>query len=316
MPTITQLEYVLAVAKLKHFGKASEHCHVSQPSLSMQIQKAEDELGLQIFDRNKKPIAMTEKGQVVVEQTQKMIQEYQKLLQLSQKENAELKGDFNLAVIPTLSSSLIPLFAKKFSINYPKVQLYINELTTERILEALKTDEIDGALLATPLPDQNLDQTVLFYESFSVYCSKDHPLLNKKKLKVKDLVEHNDLWILSDGHCFKNQVLNFCSIDSELEVLPNIHFQSGSLETLKRLVESASGYTFLPQLNIIDLNSSEKKRVRDFYPPSPSREISIVCRPGHWKKDIINALSQVIQDRLPDLLLKTKTSQFDIIEIV
>lgn len=315
MPTITQLEYILAVAKLKHFGKASEHCHVSQPSLSMQIQKAEDELGVQIFDRNKKPVALTNKGEIIVSQAQKMLQEYQRLLQVSHIESSEVKGDLHLAVIPTLSSSLIPLFAKTFSEQYPKVDIFIHEMTTERIIEAIKTDEIDAGLLATPIPGTHLDTTVLFYEGFSVYCAKNHPLLKKKKLKVKDIVEHNDLWILSDGHCFKNQVLNFCAIDSELEVLPNLHFQSGSLETLKKLVDTSLGYTFLPQLNIITLSAIDQKRVRDFLPPTPTREISLVNRPGHWKKDIINALRKVIDEEIPEEINREPSKQFNVIEV-
>ena len=187
MPSLTQLEYILAVAKTGHFGKASEHCHVSQPSLSIQIQKAEEELEIQIFNRNKKPVIPTQKGKVIIEQAQRTIGEYKKLLSLSRYETREVKGSFRLAVIPTLSSSVIPLFLKEFSRKYPKVELFINELTTEHIIQSLNMDEIDAGILATPLGEKNLGKKVLFFEAFSVYCSKDHPLLEKNLLKTDDL---------------------------------------------------------------------------------------------------------------------------------
>lgn len=315
MPTITQLEYIIAVAQYKHFGKASQHCNVSQPSLSMQIQKAEEELGILIFDRNKKPIEITKKGEIVLQQAQKMIFEYKKLLQVSRQETEVIKGDFHLAVIPTLSSSVIPLFVKSFSKNYPEVQLFISEMTTSQIIDAIKLDEIDVGLLATPVNEPTFVKKVLFYEGFSVYCSSDHPLLKKKTLNIKDLLDHHDLWILSDGHCFKNQVLNFCGFGTQLEVFPNIHFQSGSLETLKRLVEESKGYTFLPQLNIDQLSAHEKKKIRQFKSSVPSREVSLVYHQSHWKKDIIDALHQEILKNSPDSVKKNKPDQLNIIEI-
>ena len=314
MPTLTQLEYILAVAKAGHFGKASEHCHVSQPSLSIQIQKAEEELEIQIFNRNKKPVVPTQKGVVVIEQAQKTMGEYKKLLSLSRSETLEIKGSFRLAVIPTLSSSVIPLFLKEFSEKYPKVELFINELTTENIIQSLNMDEMDAGILATPLGEKNLEKKVLFYEAFSVYCSENHPLLEKGFLKINDLKKQKDLWILSDGHCFKNQVLNFCNMDS-MEIFKNVHFQSGTLETLKALVEKVHGYTFLPQLNIDNLNTGEKKQVRCFKPLSPSREVSLVFLRSHWKKDIIQSLKKVIQDQLPPSVKKIKESGFRVIGI-
>ena len=315
MPTLTQLEYILAVARTGHFGKASESCHVSQPSLSIQIQKAEEELEIQIFDRNKKPVVPTQKGMVVVKQAQKTVGEYKKLLSLSRSETRELKGKFRLAVIPTLSPSVIPLFLREFSEKYPKVELFINELTTENIIRSLNMDEIDAGILATPLGEKNLEKRVLFFEAFSVYCSKNHPLLEKSFLKINDLKKHRDLWILSDGHCFKNQVLNFCNVNSTLEILKNVHFQSGSLETLKALVERVYGYTFLPQLNIDNLSVGEEKQVRHFKPLAPSREVSLVFLRSHWKKDIVQGLKKVIQNHLPPSVKKIRESGFRVIPV-
>ena len=315
MPTITQLEYILSVAKTGHFGKASEHCHVSQPSLSIQIQKVEEELGFAIFDRHKKPIVPTPKGQVILKQARKMMIEYKQLLTLSRQEIGEIRGSFRLAVIPTLSSSVIPLFVETFSKKYPKVDLFINELTTENTIQSLNMDEMDAGILATPLGEKNLGKKILFFEGFSVYCSENHPLLEKDFLKTEDLLDHRDLWILSDGHCFKNQVVNLCGMDPKLEVFKNVHFQSGSMETLKNLVEKSKGYTFLPQLHINSLNTREKKQIRHFLPPIPSREVSLVFLRSHWKKDIIQCLKQTIQSQLLPSVKKTKDLDFEIIQI-
>lgn len=315
MPSKTQLEYLLAVAKLKHFGQAAQSCHVSQPSLSMQIQKVEDELGFKIFNRNKKPIELTPKGDIVIAQAQKIISEYHRLLQISREENQELKGEYHLGVIPTLSNSMIPLFVKEFSQKHPKVDLFISELTTENILQRLKLDELDAGLLATPLSEAFLEKFVLFYEGFSVFCSPQHPLLKKTRLQTQDLLNHHDLWILSDGHCFKNQVLNFCGIANQMNVFSNVHFQSGSLQTLTHLVQTSGGYTFLPQMNIDKMTDHEKSYIRPFSKPIPSREVSLVYRPGHWKQDITLSLSQLIRSLIPESVQATPDKNHEILAI-
>jgi LysR family transcriptional regulator, hydrogen peroxide-inducible genes activator len=315
MPTQTQLEYILAVARLKHFGQAAEECHVSQPSLSMQIQKVEDILGFKIFDRNKKPIEVTPKGLLVVQQAQKVIAEYHRLLQISREESKDIKGDFHLGVIPTLSSSTLPLFVKAFAKKYPLINLFISEQTTDNIIQLLKAGNLDAGILATPLAETFIDKIVLFYESFFVYCSKDHPLLKKKQLKLQDLNPHHDLWLLSDGHCFKNQVLNFCGMDEAMTVFDNIHFQSGNLETLKQLVQKSQGYTFLPQLEVERMSSQDKKWVRPFVRPAPAREVSLVYNKGHWKMDVIQVLGELIQTQLPENLSREPLNNLSIMSI-
>ncbi|NQZ18637.1 MAG: hydrogen peroxide-inducible genes activator [Bdellovibrionales bacterium] len=309
------MEYILAVNNMKHFGRASEHCNVSQPSLSMQIQKAEDELGVIIFDRHKKPIQATPQGRQIVEQAQRLMNEYKRLLKVSSEESDTLKGSFRLGVIPTLAASVIPLFVKEFSHSFPNVDLTITELTTENIIRAIKNNEIEAGVLATPLHEPQIEEQVLFYESFSVYCSEEHPLLKKKNLGPKDLDNRNDIWILSDGHCFKNQVLNFCSINQNLSTYENIHFQSGNLETLKLLVDQAQGYTFLPQLTMDRLSPKDKKRVRPFSSPVPSREVSLVSRKDHWQQEILKALFNTIVNNLPRGISNKKTETRDILSI-
>lgn len=299
MPTLTQLEYVLAVDKYRHFGKASQACAISQPTLSQQIQKLEDELNIILFDRIQKPIIPTEEGVRFIEQCKIVIREHQKLIHLTKKEHG-VSGEFRLGIIPTLASSLIPLFIRQFSKTYPQVQLFIEELKTESILNDLKNDALDGALLATPLHQPGLKEHPLFYEPFLLYLSLGHPLLKKDFLTEKDLEDH-EMWMLQDGNCFKNQVAQFCSISVDQDtVLQNVHFQSGSLETLKNIVRGNPGYTMIPALMTIQMSTAEKRNhLRPFRNPVPTREISFVYRRDHWKLEMIRAIEESILAALP-----------------
>ena len=294
MASLSQLEYALAVQKYGHFSKAAKECHITQPSLSMQIQKLEEELDLIIFDRGKKPVKVTSRGKKVLTQARVILREFEKLKTFSHVDDGQPQGRLNLAVIPTLSPYIIPLFINEFSKKYPLVELYIEEYQTEEILELLDTDKIDAGLLVTPLKDHRFIERTLFYEPFYLYLSKDHPLLKKKIVKQSEL-ESDDIWLLDEGHCFRNQTLSVCNrkgIDSKT-VLENIHFQSGSLETLKNLVRRKRGYTLLPELATQGLSSSEKKNlIRSFAPPTPSREVSLVHSRAFYKEQILDALEE------------------------
>jgi LysR family hydrogen peroxide-inducible transcriptional activator len=320
MPTLTQLEYIVAVEKFRHFGKAAEACHVSQPSLSMQIQKVEEALGIVIFDRAKKPILPTEKGQRFIEQAKTLLRENQKLLQVAKQDNLEISGQFRLGVIPTLAPYLLPLFIQDFSKLYPKVQLNIDELKTDDIVRDLKEDSLDAAILATPLHEKGLKEKHLFYEEFFLYVGTEHALSKRKKIKEEDL-NSNEMWLLQDGHCLRNQVIKICSIRNETGVFKNIHFEGGNLETLRYLVKNSNSYTLIPQLFANTLPENEKKHlVKEFEQPVPSREISLVYRRDQWKADIIFAIEKVLLANLPPELqrpadLKKSGNKFEIIGI-
>lgn len=302
MSTITQLHYIVTVEKMKHFGHAAEACHVSQPSLSAQIQKVEEEIGFQIFDRNKKPIAVTSRGLSFIEQAKAVLREHSKLIDISKQSQTELMGPFSLGVIPTVSPYLIPLFIGHFAKNYPKIQLEIEEIKTENIVQALKNNEIDAGILATPLHEPGLIEAPLYYEDFYIYVSESHPLAKKKIIDESDL-DGGDLWLLEDGHCFRNQIVKLCSLRKESPVFKNIFFQSGNLDTLRQLVQKNGGYTILPasMVNILSL-AEQKKHVRVFASPIPTREISVIYHQSQWKLDLIQALSQTILKNIPESL--------------
>lgn len=315
MATITQLQYLLAVDKEKHFGKAALECHVSQPSLSIQLQKLEEELDIIIFDRSKKPIIATEAGKIIIEQAKVILKEFNKLDHIANLEGHEPRGDFNLAVIPTLAPYLIPLFLGEFAKKYPKVNLKINEYKTEDIIKMLVNDEIDGGLLVTPLEDERIIERHLFYEPFYAYISEKHPLAKNKTIKEVDLLS-SDLWLLEEGHCFRDQVLKVCSLDKKHKVIENVEFASGNLETLKNLVKKNSGYTLLPELAVNELSQEEmKKYIRKFKAPVPTREVSLVHSRSFLKESIINAMEEEIINSLPKNIRSLKKGSFDIVDL-
>ena len=304
MISLTQLEYIVAVDQYRHFGKAAKAVHISQPTLSHQVQKLEDDLGVIIFDRLQKPIIPTEEGKRLLEQARVVLKEQQRLLHLARKKVGDVSGRFKLGIIPTVASHLLPLFIGDFSKQYPQVELFIEEMKTDSIIEALKTDQLDGAILATPLNESGLKEHPLYYEAFYLYLSDHHPLLKKQKISAQDLNE-NEMWLLQDGHCFKSQIAHFCSIHASHDtVFKNIHFQSGSLDALRTLVKKNHGYTMIPALMVEAMSDAEVRRqVRAFQAPVPTREISFVYRRDHWKLDIIRALEDTVIRSVPDSIL-------------
>ncbi|RYZ95774.1 MAG: LysR family transcriptional regulator, partial [Proteobacteria bacterium] len=204
MASLTQLEYVLAVEKHRHFGKAARACHISQPTLSAQIQKLEDEIGFILFDRLKKPVIPTDRGLRYLAVAKTVIREYGKLAQFSGSDK-EVSGELRLGIIPTIAPYLLPLFVTDFTQRYPKAKLIVEELKTESILRALEEDRLDAAILSTPVGKTTLTQRPLYYEPFHLYVAENHALAAKNNLKAADL-DGTDLWMLQDGHCFRNQV--------------------------------------------------------------------------------------------------------------
>ena len=311
--TLTQLEYVLAVNQFRHFGKAAESCFVTQPTLSMQLQKLEDELQLTIFDRSKSPIAPTEEGKLVIGQAENIIKEQKRMFSLIDETKEELTGDFKLAVIPTLSPYLIPLFVQGFIKRYPKVNFQIQESKTEDIIEMLKKDEIDAGLLATPLHEKNLVERVLYYEPFYLFVSNKHPFHKKTKIKEEEL-DINEIWLLNKGNCFRDQVLNICSKQNPADMNNPINFESGNFETLKNLVLKGFGYTILPHMAAKQLSAPHKKLIRPFKSPVPTREVSLVFNKDCLKQRAIDALEEEVLGSVPDDLRSLKKNQLQVIE--
>lgn len=296
--TLVQLEYIVAVDTYRNFVVAAEKCFVTQPTLSMQIQKLEDTLGVILFDRSKQPVVPTEIGIPVIDQARVVLAEADNLNEIINSYKKELSGVIKIGVIPTVAPYLLPKIIMKFAQKYPKVQLLIWEYTTEQIVQKLKVGLLDCGILSTPLDDKSLNELPLFYEAFALYASKGNAVLTKRSITAED-IDINDLWLLNEGHCMRNQVLNLCSKKAEVTKLKPFEYNTGSVETLKRMVDINTGITVLPELSIMDLNKDEMKRVRRFKDPVPAREISIVTHRNFLKRGIISALEKEITDSLP-----------------
>lgn len=306
--TLVQLEYIVAVDTYRNFVVAAEKCFVTQPTLSMQIQKLEDTLGVILFDRSKQPVVPTEIGIPVIDQARVVLAEADNLNEIILSYKKELSGVIKIGVIPTVAPYLLPKIIMKFAVKYPKVQLLIWEYTTEQIVQKLKVGLLDCGILSTPLDDKSLNELPLFYEAFAVYASKGNALLAKRRITADD-IDTNDLWILNEGHCMRNQVLNLCSKKAEVNKLKPFEYNTGSVETLKRMVNINTGITVLPELSILDLNKDEMKRVRRFKDPVPAREISIVTHRNFLKRGIISALEKEITDSLPEEMISSSKKE-------
>ncbi|WP_166965019.1 LysR family transcriptional regulator [Yeosuana marina] len=290
--TITQLYYVLAVAEQQNFTKAAEKCFVTQPTLSMQIQKLEDELDVQIFDRTKKPIELTDVGRKIVTQARNIVNESYRIQDIVDQQKGFIGGEFKLGIIPTIMPTLLPMFLKTFIKRHPKVKLKIEELTTEEIISRIIDGHLDAAIVATPLEQELIKERVLYYEPFVSYIPKSHRLHQSKKIDVSEL-DLDDMLLLEDGHCFRDGVINLCkTFKSHTE--DKFQIESGSIETLIKLSNEGLGMTLLPYLHTLDVKESEKGNLHYFNEPTPAREVSIIYHKSELKMQIIEALQSII----------------------
>jgi LysR family hydrogen peroxide-inducible transcriptional activator len=290
--TITQLYYVIAVAEHQNFTKAAERCFVTQPTLSMQIQKLENQLDILIFDRSKKPIELTEIGKKIVVQARNIVNEADRINDIVDQQKGFIGGTFKLGIIPTVMPTLLPMFLKTFIKKYPKVKLKIEEFTTDEIILRINEGHLDAAIVTTPLENENIKERVLFYEPFVGYIPEHHRLFDKNKIEVSDL-ELDDMLLLEDGHCFRDGVINLCKAFKN-QTEDKFQLESGSIEMLVKLSNEGLGMTLLPYLHTLDLKEDERVNLHHFVEPSPAREVSIIYNKSELKMQIIEALQSVI----------------------
>lgn len=290
--TITQLKYVIAVAEHQNFTKAAEKTFVTQPTLSMQIQKLEEELDILIFDRTKKPIELTSVGQQIVDQARNIVNEADRMQDIVDQQKGFVGGSFKLGIIPTIMPTLLPMFLRTFTNRYPKVQLRIEELTTDEIIHKLNDGHLDAAIAATPLGQDKIKERPLYYEPFVGYIPENHRLFNQKKIDSTDL-DLDDILLLEDGHCFRDGVINLCKAH-HLASSDSFQLESGSFETLIKLSDEGLGMTLLPYLHTMDLPEKQQQYLHYFNDPSPAREVSLIYPKSELKMQIIDALHDVI----------------------
>lgn len=300
--TLTQLRYIVALDTQRSFSKAADYCNVSQPSLSTQVQKLEDELGTMIFDRSKTPIVPTDVGERVLAQARSTLKEMDEIKDIATNAQGEVAGQLRVGIIPSLAIYLIPLFLKTFIEEYPKVTLIFSEATRSVLFERLQREEIDIAIAPSPSYKHSFNEKNLFYEPFVAYISEHHRLYHKNKVSIKDLCT-DDILLLNQDHCMASQT------DDLIDRLPDsenpILFDSGNLETLKALVESDYSMTLLPYLAIPNRkNEKAIRHVREFSMPEPKRSISVFYIRSFQKLNVINALFDQVRASVPEKLLK------------
>lgn len=304
MPTLSQYEYIIAVDNHRHFATAAQACFVTQPTLSMQIRRLEEELGIRIFDRSRQPVIPTDIGRQVIAQARTVVQAAARIPALIEEFKGEVGGELRLGIIPTLAPYLLPLFVGQFVRAYPKIALQVRECTTEQIIQALQRDELDVGLLVTPLHEARLTELPLFHEPIHIYTHKNHAFAQAESLPLKSL-ESSDIWLLSEGHCFRYQMLNLCALRHKLDEqhLP-FEYESGSLESLKRLVEIEGGFTLLPDLATLYFSEQERALLRPIVAPTPMREVSLVYLRSFAKSRLLDLLAQNIKAAVPAHLLE------------
>tara|TARA_X000001036_G_scaffold217422_1_gene203512 strand:+ start:28 stop:957 length:930 start_codon:yes stop_codon:yes gene_type:complete len=288
--TITQLKYTLAVAEHGNFTTASDKCFVTQPTLSMQVQKLEEELGVTIFNRSTKPLQVTEIGDKILSQARKIIEESTRMNDVISEEKGIIGGTLKVGIIPTVSSTLLPLFLNIFTKKHNNVDLKIEEFNTETITQKLEDNSIDCAIAATPLNSLKIIERPLYYEPFVAYVPRHHSLSNHDLLDVDDL-SNGDLLILKDGHCFRNQILNICTLE---DLNKQYELKSGSFETLINLSNSGPWMTIIPSLHSNNLSDKNLENIIPFRDPAPAREISMIYSKSQLKLPVINALVTTI----------------------
>ncbi|TGE27597.1 hydrogen peroxide-inducible genes activator [Hymenobacter metallicola] len=294
--TVQQLEYLVALDTHRQFVLAAEKCFVTQPTLSMQLQKLEEELGVLLFDRTSKGVRPTAVGAKVVQQARQVLREVQQLQEVVQLEKGDLVGELRLGVIPTLAPYLVPLFLVEVAERYPGLHLHVEELQSAQIMERLKGHTLDVGLLVTPLDDRALREIPVLEEPFLGYVAEGHPLYAKDLLEPTDL-DADGLWLLQQGHCFRHQVLNLCNPPAPATPRPYT-YESGSIETLKQLVARTNGYTLVPELSVLE-EVGHNPRIKRFAAPEPVREVSLVVHHGFVRLPLLATLRDVILAKLP-----------------
>lgn len=306
--TFTQLEYIVALDTHRHFAKAAEQSFVTQPTLSMQIQKMEEELGIKIFDRSKQPVLPTEPGKDIIEHARKILSERDLLLENIDSKKGVIRGELRIGVIPTLAPYLLPLCIPAFAKKFPHVKLIVNEFTTDQIISKLREGKIDTGLLVTPLQEQGIKEDVLFYEELVVYVSKTNNTYKKTYVLPKD-IDPDKLWLLEEGHCFRSQILNLCELRKVNRDGGYFEYEAGSIETLRRMVDMNDGITILPELAVIDMPPSQKRHLRYFKQPVPVREVSLITHRHFVKKKLVESFKQAIINSVPEKLKANRKQQ-------
>ena len=305
--TLQQLEYILAVERYRHFGRAAEACNVTQPTLSAMIGKLEEELNAKLFDRNRQPICPTPVGEQVIRQAKEVLAQADSIKDIVEEEKHSLNGTFRVGILPTIAPYLLPRFFPQLMKKYPALDIRVREMKTHEIKEALLQGDIDAGILANIEGLEEYSQLHLFYEKYEGYVSREDALFAKETLRTSDVASSRDLWLLDEGHCFRDQMVRFCQMKSSQT--SQLAYNLGSMETFMRMVESGKGITFIPELAVMQLGSEQKELVRPFAIPVPTRQLLLITNRNFIRQTLLDVIVKEIQASVPKEMLKLKAGQ-------
>ncbi len=296
---IQQFQYILALAEHKHFEQAAESCFITQSTLSTMISKFEDEIGILIFDRKKKPLEVTKEGEIVLEQLKQINKEIDNLSVLTQEIKGEQKGNLSISVIPTIAPFLLPQFLHHFADQFPEMDIQVTEQTTSEIIRRIKSRDLDIGIVSIPIQDKDILEIKLYDEPFVYYDSS----IQKDTLVTAKEVDVSNLCLLEEGHCMRTQVLELCDFhQKQLTNKLNFRYKAGSIDSLLRFVRANDAATLLPYLSAIELSEEESWKISSFAPPVPYRTVGLVVHRHFVKKKLLEKMESEIQDRISKLL--------------
>ena len=304
--TLQQLEYIVAVYRTRHFVKAAEACGVTQPTLSAMIQKLEAELDVKLFERSSQQVIPTAIGKVVVEQAWKVLNRARKLKDIVAEEKKSLTGTFRLGILPTIAPYLLPRFFPRLMRENSSLEIRVVEMKTAYIRRAIDRGEIDAAVMVDTGDLDDYALTTLFYEQFLAYVSPSDQLSAKKSIKTSDL-SNELLWLLDEGHCFRDQLVKYCQLKAAKT--SQSAYSLGSIETFMRIVENGQGVTFIPELATMQLTPTQKELVRPFAIPIPTREVVMATSKAFVRKSLLDMIVGQIRNSVPEKMLKLNNTE-------
>lgn len=300
---IQQLEYLIAVDKYKHFGNAAQACFITQPTLSAMIQKLEDELDAKIFDRTTHPIRTTDVGAQLIIEAKKVIDAINELKSKANLLNNVLAGKLNLGIIPTVSGFILPTEIFQFLKAHPKIELNVKEMTTDNIIKALKSGELDAGIISTPyLAANEFYHDFLFNEELMLYSAEEDTGQVKDSFVIPENIDVEKVWLLEEGNCLRTQFENICELRENTVKPKNLEFVASNIHTLIQLVDKLGGVSILPELALAQLAEDQKNKVKRFRKPFPYREISMIYYKPTYKQKIIDELIAHISGSLKSKL--------------
>lgn len=304
---LQQLEYITALNKHRHFGRAAESCDVSQPTLSTMVQKLEEELGVRLFERSRAAVVPTAVGIRVIEQAERILHQTTILGEIIQNESSNVSGTLNIGVLPTIAPYLIPLIAPLLLKKLPDLKVNFHEYTTTQCMSALREHTIDLAVVADNDETRRHKLVPLYFEEFVAFVSRNEPLFVEKSIRSSQ-VQPDRLWLLDEGHCFRDQLLRFCQLKKDSN--PRHTYRQGSLQTFIHMVEQGNGMTFIPELALNYITSDKSKElVRPFAIPRPCRSVSLCMLEDYARNTLVESLVEIIREAVPAAMHQMKATQ-------